>query len=82
MGKHQYAVLDQEPTLRAAGQGVLLRCRSQVSETICEAIYDELHHKGIEKLFVNNLIHILALEKKSVVQQTFSYQGSQHCLDF
>ena len=50
MGKQQYVVLEQEPTFMAAGQGVLFRCRSQVSETICEAIDDELHLKGIEKL--------------------------------
>lgn len=51
MGKHRDAVLNQEPTLGVAGHGALLRCRSQVSETICEAIDDELHLKGIEKLF-------------------------------
>ena len=31
--------------------GVLSRCRSQVSETMCGAIYDVMHLKGIGKLF-------------------------------
>jgi len=74
-------VLDQEPTFMAAGQGVLFRCRRQVSETICEAIDDELHLTGIQKL-VTTVIHILSLGKKSVVHQTFSYQNNQNCFDF
>jgi len=57
VGKHQYAVLDQELTFMAAGQGVLCRCRSQVSETICEAIDDELHLKGTENCCVNSDSH-------------------------